>query len=375
MAGIYIHIPFCKQACHYCDFHFSTSLKKRDEMVHAICEELVLRKLEIDEEVATIYFGGGTPSLLTGKELDKILKTVYSNYTISENPEVTLEANPDDLTENKILEFSNSQINRLSIGVQSFFESDLKLMNRAHNESEALACIELAKKHFENISVDLMYGIPGMTNEQWIINVEKALALNIPHLSCYVLTVEPKTALEQFIKKGIVLPVEDDAAQEHHNILIEMMEAAGYHNYEFSSFCKPGCESKNNTAYWKGRPYLGIGPSGHSYDGARRSWNISNNPIYIKKIMSGELPLERETLSIRDTYNEFVMTRLRTSDGISLIEIKENFGLKYSAYLNKQLKQHLEGGFLVLKTDSVIVTKKGKFLTDGIAADLFLLKL
>ena len=375
MAGIYIHIPFCKQACHYCDFHFSTSLKKRDEMVEAICKEIALRKCEVDGEITTIYFGGGTPSLLTNEEIDKILSTVYSNFQISENPEITLEANPDDLTKAKILEFSNSPINRLSIGVQSFFEHDLKLMNRAHNQTEALECITLAKEYFENISVDLIYGIPEMTSDQWIANVEKALSLNIPHLSCYALTVEPKTALEQFIKKGIVPPVEDDVAQEHHTILIEMTEAAGYHNYEFSNFCKPGWESKNNTAYWQGKPYLGVGPSGHSYDGNQRSWNISNNPIYIKKINNGELPLEREVLSTRDKYNEYVMTRLRTANGISLKEIQENFGLIFSKYLAKQMIEHIDSGLLSVKMDTVIVTKKGKFLSDGIAADLFLVNL
>lgn len=375
MAGIYIHIPFCKQACHYCDFHFSTSLKKRDEMVEAICKEIVLRKCEVDGEIATIYFGGGTPSLLTNEEIDKILSTVYSNFQISENPEITLEANPDDLTKEKIIEFSNTPINRLSIGVQSFFEHDLKLMNRAHNQTEALECITLAKEYFENISVDLIYGIPEMTSDQWIANVEKALSLNIPHLSCYALTVEPKTALEQFIKKGIVPPVEDDVAQVHHTILIEMTEAAGYHNYEFSNFCKPGWESKNNTAYWQGKPYLGVGPSGHSYDGNQRSWNISNNPIYIKKIKDGELPLEREVLSTRDKYNEYVMTRLRTANGISLKEIQENFGLIFSKYLAKQMIEHIDNGLLSVKMDTVIVTKKAKFLSDGIAADLFLVNL
>ena len=214
-----------------------------------------------------------------------------------------------------------------------------------------------------------------MTSDQLIANVEKALSLNIPHLSCYALTVEPKTALEQFIKKGIVPPVEDDVAQEHHTILIEMTEAAGYHNYEFSNFCKPGWESKNNTAYWQGKPYLGVGPSGHSYDGNQRSWNISNNPIYIKKINNGELPLEREVLSTRDKYNEYVMTRLRTANGISLKEIQENFGLIFSKYLAKQMIEHIDSGLLSVKMDTVIVTKKGKFLSDGIAADLFLVNL
>ncbi len=346
-------------------------------MVDAICKELELRKYEMEAEVATIYLGGGTPSLLTAEELDKILKAVYANYIISATPEITLEANPDDLmtvqeqSRTKLGDFKKIGINRLSIGVQSFFEHDLKLMNRAHNETEAFASIELAKTYFDNISIDLIYGIPGMTNERWMENVAKAFSLNIPHLSCYALTVEPKTALEQLIKKGIVPPVEDDVAQKHHYTLIEMTEAAGYHNYEFSNFCKLGWESKNNTAYWQGKSYLGVGPSGHSYDGKRRSWNISNNSIYIKKITTGELPLEREILSTQDKYNEYVMTRLRTANGISLSEIKAHFGLKYSAYLTKQMTQHLENGYLVLKMDHLVVTKRGKFLSDGIAADLF----
>ncbi|MGJ8665704.1 MAG: radical SAM family heme chaperone HemW [Patiriisocius sp.] len=380
-AGIYIHIPFCKQACHYCDFHFSTSLKKRDEMVAAICKELELRKSEIHGTIETIYFGGGTPSLLRISELKSILETVYNNYHVSEAPEITLEANPDDLvtveaqSRTILSDFKSAGINRLSIGVQSFFEEDLKLMNRAHNASEALVCIEKAKEYFDNISIDLIYGIPMMKSARWLENLDIALQLNIPHLSCYALTVEPKTALENFIKKGIVPPVEDEVAQEHHKLLLEHTETAGYDNYEFSNFCKPGWESKNNTAYWQGKPYLGIGPSAHSYDGNSRSWNINNNPLYIKAIEAGELPVERESLSKTDKYNEYVMTRLRTKNGVSFAEISENFGTKYLEYLEQQMKQHLETNLLFIDDARLKVTKKGKFLSDGIASDLFLLNL
>lgn len=375
MSGIYIHIPFCKQACHYCDFHFSTSLKKRDEMVAAICKELSLRKTEIEGTIATIYFGGGTPSLLTVNEISQIIDAVYSNFKVSALPEITLEANPDDLTLSSLKELATTKINRLSIGVQSFFEYDLKLMNRAHNKNEALQCIELAKQYFTNISIDLIYGIPEMTAHRWQENIKTALSLNIPHLSCYALTVEPKTALENFIKKGIIPPVEDDVAQEHHRILISMMEDAGYYNYEFSNFSKPGWESKNNMAYWQGNPYLGIGPSGHSYNGTQRSWNVSNNTLYLKNITAGKLPIERETLSVRDKYNEYVMTRLRTAKGVDLQEVAQSFGVKYKAYLQQQMQQYLDSGLLTQTTNHITVTKKGKFLSDGIASDLFMLNL
>ncbi len=364
-------------------------MKKKDELIQALVKEIQLRKEELVGTVETIYFGGGTPSLLEISELRMLIAEVYKNFNVSGDPEITIEANPDDLTETLLHQLTKSPINRLSIGVQSFFEEDLKFMNRAHNAEEASKCIQLAKKHFSNISIDLIYGIPKMTNERWLANVEKALELDIPHLSCYALTVEPKTALENFIKKGIVPPVEDDVAQEHHNLLIEKTETAGYENYEFSNFSKPGWHSKNNTAYWQGKPYLGIGPSAHSYDGDRRSWNVANNSLYIKKIEAGELPLERETLSIRDKYNEYVMTRLRTTNGISLQEISEMFGEQYLEYLLKQAKEHIENGLLKHVTfgdlirrkpdgkgvERLIVTKKGKFLSDGIASDLFLIEL
>jgi len=373
MAGIYIHIPFCKQACHYCDFHFSTSLNKSDAMLGAICKELELRKDELTTPIETIYFGGGTPSLLTPKQIDFVLQTVYDNFNIIDSPEITLEANPDDLTDAKILSLSSSKINRLSIGIQSFFEEDLKLMNRAHNQTEALECVEKAKQYFKNISIDLMYGIPQMSPQRWQENIELALSLGVPHISCYVLTVEPKTALEHFIKNGDIRPVDDAVAARHHEVLVEKTAAVGYHNYEFSNFCIPGWESQSNSSYWKRKPYLGVGPSAHSYDVVSRSWNVSNNSRYIKSIESGALPLTKEVLTTKNQYNEYVMTRLRTAGGVSIDEIGAFFGQKFQSYLKQNIQQHLTSDLLVCEGDFVKATKKGKFLTDGIAADLFMI--
>lgn len=371
MSGIYIHIPFCKQACHYCDFHFSTSLKKKDALIAAICTELQLRKGELIGEVETIYFGGGTPSLLTSEEIAMLIEAVYQNFEVSETPEITLEANPDDLTEATIKSLANSQINRLSIGVQSFFEEDLKLMNRAHNATEAETSIKFAQQYFGNISIDLIYGIPGMNNTRWLANIERALSFKVPHLSCYALTVEPKTALKSFIEKGLIAPVNDEQAQEHHTLLVGALERAGYENYEFSNFSKPAFHSRNNTAYWHGKPYLGVGPSAHSFDGDTRSWNVANNTKYIKEIALQQLPLERETLSERDKYNEYVMTRLRVAAGISLDEVESKFGENYVNYLQTQAAQFLKLELLELDSKQLKVTKKGKFLSDGIASDLF----
>lgn len=376
MSSIYIHIPFCKQACHYCDFHFSTAMGKKDAMIQALIHEMILRKEEFkNEEVDCIYFGGGTPSVLETEEINLLIKTVYDHYEVSSDPEITLEANPDDLSEAKIKTLSESAINRLSIGVQSFFEEDLKLMNRAHNAQEAVDCITLSRKHFSNSSLDLIYGIPEMSNARWIENIEKALALGVPHISAYALTVEPKTALENFIKRGIIPPVEDEVAQEHHAILIDKMEAAGYDNYEFSNFGKPGFYSRNNTAYWEGKTYIGIGPGAHSYNGKRRAWNVSNNPKYIKAITENQLPQEVEELTPADSYNEYVMTRLRTQQGVSLKKVQDVFGQKVYTYLLQQAQTHIDNHFLFQEGDRLYVTKKGKFLSDGIAADLFMLNL
>jgi oxygen-independent coproporphyrinogen-3 oxidase len=382
MSGIYIHIPFCKQACHYCDFHFSTSLKKKEELVNALVKELGLRKDEFkNQTVETIYFGGGTPSLLTINELQLLISEVYKNYSVVENPEITLEANPDDLVSVKAQsitifeDYKSIGINRLSIGIQSFFEADLKLMNRAHNTVEAKACLQEATKYFDNISVDLIYGIPGLSNDNWIKNIETALSFNIPHISSYALTVEPKTALETFIKKGLIQNVDDDLAQEQFHLLIDKLEASGYAHYELSNFGKPDYFSKNNSAYWQGKPYLGIGPSAHSFNGDERSWNVRNNTKYIKSLEQNILPMETETLSLNDKYNEYVMTGLRTVWGVSLEKVEQDFGLNYKTYLLEQGDKHLKNELLYLHNGKLLVTKKGKFLSDGIASDLFKINL
>ena len=337
-----------------------------------LCKELELRKEEFPgKEVQTIYFGGGTPSLLNAGELKQIFDTIYSNFQVSDDAEITLEANPDDLTREKLELLKASKINRLSIGVQSFFEEDLKLMNRAHNAAEALDSIQMAKEYFDNISIDLIYGIPDMSEQRWKRNIEIALELGLPHFSCYALTVEPNTALKKFIEKGIIKPVDDELAKAHFEILIQTLKEAGFVHYEFSNFGKPGYFSQNNTAYWMGKPYLGIGPSAHSYDGETRKWNINNNTLYIKSLEQGAISSEEEKLSVKDKYNEYVMTRLRTMWGVSLDEVELNFGEKYRNYLLEQAKQHLEDGLLNNEKGRLHVSEKGKFLSDGIAADLF----
>lgn len=376
MSGIYIHIPFCKQACHYCDFHFSTSLKKKDEMVLALAKEIQLRKNEfLDEIVETIYFGGGTPSILQIADLRFLINTVYQNYKVVENPEITVEANPDDLTENRIIELSKNKVNRLSIGIQSFFEDDLKMMNRAHNVEEAKKCLEIATQYFDNISIDLIYGVPEMSNEKWLQNIETAMSFGVPHISSYALTVEPKTALHSFIKKGIIPQPDDEVAQEHFQILVDKLSENGFIHYELSNFGKENYFSKNNSSYWLGKKYIGIGPSAHSYDGKNRGWNVSNNSLYIKSIQENKLPIEIETLTKTDRYNEYIMTGLRTIWGVSLERIEQEFGKTYLDYLNRQVAKFIEDHLLFVDDNILRTTKKGKFLSDGIASDLFLLNL
>ncbi|MDT0558968.1 radical SAM family heme chaperone HemW [Ichthyenterobacterium sp. W332] len=382
MAGIYIHIPFCKQACYYCDFHFSTSLKKKDELLQAILVELQLRKDEFKNTIVeTIYFGGGTPSLLTNDELLLIIEAVYKNYKVVDEPEITIEANPDDLmsvrAESRTIyqDYRSIGINRLSIGIQSFFERDLKLMNRAHNSEEAKKCLEEAVQHFDNISIDLIYGIPGASNTQWIENIETALSFNIPHISSYALTVEPKTALENFIKNGIIENVDDEKAEQQFQVLVDKLGKEGFMHYELSNFGKEGFFSQNNSAYWQGKHYLGIGPSAHSFNGIERSWNVRNNSKYIASIVKGVLPLEKEILSITDRYNEYIMTGLRTVWGVSLQKIESDFGKQYRSYVLEQAKNYIDDEFLYLENDILSATKQGKFLVDGIASQLFKLNL
>ena len=376
MSGIYIHIPFCKQACHYCDFHFSTSLKKKDEMVAALAKEIAMRKDEFtDEVVETIYFGGGTPSILEIADLRLLIEQVFQHYNVTENPEITVEANPDDLSQERIIALSQNKVNRLSIGIQSFFEDDLKLMNRAHNVAEAKQCLEIATQYFDNITIDLIYGMPEMSHEKWLQNIRTALSYNIPHISSYALTVEPKTALHQFIQKGVIAPLDDDLAQDHFHLLVDTLEDHGFVHYELSNFGKEGYFSKNNSSYWLGKKYLGIGPSAHSYDGEKRGWNVANNSLYLKSLANNELPIEIETLTKTDRYNEYIMTGLRTIWGVSLDRIENEFGTNYLHYLQQQAAKYLEDHLLFVDDNILRTTKKGKFLSDGIASDLFLLNL
>lgn len=371
MAGIYIHIPFCKQACHYCDFHFSTTLKHQQAMVDAICQELILRLPEVKETIQTIYFGGGTPSLLTGAQLDQIFATIFDHYLVNKDAEITLEANPDDLTMTYLNVLKSRSFNRLSIGVQSFFENDLRFMNRAHNATQAAESVQKALSIYENCSIDLIYGVPGLSLKAWAENLKKAVALGVPHLSCYALTVEPKTALASMINKGEVAPIDEDLAKQHYEFLVDFCNDHGYINYEFSNFGKPGYFSKNNTAYWQGVPYVGIGPGAHSFIGDERSWNVANNVIYIKALGQNERNFSSEILTTSDRYNEYVMTGLRTMWGISLEKVAKDFGAAYRDHLITQIKPYEAKGMIIAIDGTVHVTREGKFLSDGIAADLF----
>lgn len=373
MAGIYIHIPFCRQACHYCDFHFSTSMKKKGELVLALIKELSLRQKEISEPVETIYFGGGTPSVLTHIEIEALLNCIYELFEVVENPEITLEANPDDLIPERIVELASSRINRLSIGIQSFYDDDLQMMNRAHNAAEAWVCLEMAAKYFNNISIDLIYGIPGMSLEKWQSNVKKALSAGISHISSYALTVEPKTALSKLISVGSIPAPDDAVAHEHFMKLVEILEQHGFIHYELSNFGKPGFFSKNNSAYWLGKKYLGVGPSAHSFDGTNRSWNIANNAMYIRKIAENTLPREVEKLSVHDRYNEYVMTGLRTIWGVSLEKIDKEFGKDFLSYLLDNAEVFVQNGKLTVENGILKTTLEGKFFCDGIASDLFMI--
>jgi len=372
VAGIYLHIPFCKQACHYCNFHFSTSLKKKPELITAIAKELILRKHEIETPIETIYFGGGTPSLLQITEIEFLLKTIYNNFNIISNPEITIEANPDDLMDFSVFEkYKKIGINRLSIGVQSFFDEDLLALNRAHKAKEAKTVLKKASKYFDNITIDLIYGIPGLSKERWKENLEITFNFGINHISSYALTIEPKTALYQFIKNNKYPNIDDNSALEHFKILQQETTKNGFVQYEVSNFGKPNFFSKHNTSYWLGKPYLGVGPSAHSYYKQERNWNIANNSKYIKAITNGILPIEKEQLSKKDLFNETIMIGLRTIWGVSLTDIKDNFGEETVKTLQHKAKKHINNQNLTQENNTLKATKKGLFLIDGIAADLF----
>lgn len=345
-------------------------------MLLALTKEVKLRKDELQKEkIETIYFGGGTPSILESTEINRLVDVVQSNFEVIKTPEITLEANPDDLSKDQIVKLSNTPINRLSIGVQSFFEEDLKLMNRAHDANEARKCLEHAKTHFKNISVDLIYGIPRQSDDDWMANIHTLLDFEIPHISAYALTVEPKTALAHLIAEGKIQSVDDEQAERQFHLLVEHLNQEGYVNYEISNFGKVGFFSQNNTAYWQGKPYLGVGPSAHSFDGVKRGWNVRNNSKYIRALSMNALPVDYEILSEPDRYNEYVMTGLRTIWGVSLEKIQNDFGRTYARYLKKQSQKYVEEHLLFWDGEVLLTTKKGKFLADGIASDLFMINL
>ena len=373
MSILYFHYPFCKQACNYCNFHFSTSLKNKDSLWEAMKKELKQRSDELNSPIESIYFGGGSPSLLNSGAIENTIGLIHSLVEVTSNVEVTLEVNPDDVSSEYLKGLKTAGVNRLSLGVQSFLDRDLALMNRAHNSKDALKALELVSTHFNNYSLDLIYGMPYSTLTEWEQNLKTAMAFNPPHLSSYALTVEPKTALYHQVQKAEVLLIPEEAVQEQYQLMIQKLEDLGYVNYEFSNFGKPSFFSVNNQNYWKGKPYLGIGPAAHSYDGKSiRKWNVSNNQLYLKAIEGGKPALEQEVLTVKDRYNEYLMTGLRTIEGISLEFVKSTFGLRYAMYLEEQAARHLEGQYFYWDGDHLKISKSAKFLTDGLAADLFM---
>ena len=376
MAGIYIHIPFCKQACHYCDFHFSTSFQYKSDLLSAIAKEIKLQKDYLsNENIETIYFGGGTPSLLSGDEVSVLVEEIQKNFKVITNPEITLEANPDDLNLQKLKEFRNTEINRFSIGVQSFFDEDLKWMNRAHAAVEADNAIKRAQDFgFENLSIDLIYGFSLLTNEKWRINIEKAVEFQIPHISSYSLTVEPKTALAKFIKNGKEKNVDDAQSASQFQILMETLENNGFEHYEISNFAKPNQYAKHNTNYWKGISYLGIGPSAHSFNGESRQWNVANNAKYLADLNLNKIPFEKEILSKNDKFNEYLMTSLRTMWGLDLNKISTDFGTDYKNYVLNNSHEFLKKEQLIINKQNIKLSAAGKLFADAIAAELFITK-
>lgn len=375
MAGIYIHIPFCKQKCTYCDFHFSTTFQSyRKEMIDALKAEIANRKEYVNNEVInSVYFGGGTPSLLTQDELTQVFQVTHKHFSFSENVEITLEANPDDITKDALQAWKEAGINRLSIGIQSFKQEDLEWMNRAHSVNEGLNCVGLAKQFgFQNLTVDLIYGLPNLSNEEWKSHLRTVINLGVTHVSAYCLTVEEKTVLSSLVDKGKIVPATEDQQSEQFQILVDELKSANFEQYEISNFCQPNCQAVHNTNYWKGITYLGIGPSAHSFNGVSRSWNIANNRTYIKQVMGGEVHFETEVLSTCDQFNELLMTGLRTSFGVNLKQLESIHSLT-DAFQN-QLKQLEMDEFLIRNSDTILLTQKGRLQADRIASDLFIVE-
>jgi len=373
MAGLYIHIPFCRKACHYCNFHFSTSLQNAQEVLKAIETEIALRSSEVEEEIKTIYFGGGTPSLIDVNAIESILNQIGKHFVIHQDAEITLEANPDDINKIKATSWKEIGINRFSLGIQSFEDDYLQWMNRAHNASQCFAAIDIIRETgFENFSIDLIYGTPGQTKEGWIKDLQTAIDLKIPHLSCYALTIEEKTALHHLIEKGVKEGVSPDEQAERFQLLMELSSSAAYHHYEISNLALTGFESKHNSAYWEGIPYLGIGPSAHSYDGKIRKWNIANNMIYTNGILNNSPQFEEELLSDNDQFNEYCMTAIRRSKGIEKQKIILLGGNNRLLAMNEMIKPYIKSGKVIEDHDGWKLTNEGKFFADGIAASLFI---
>lgn len=372
MAGVYIHIPFCKQKCTYCDFHFSTTFYSyQEKMIDAMLQEIRKRSTYLEDQlVETIYFGGGTPSLLTHAELDAMIQEVNANFTISPTVEITLEANPDDITVENLSDWKNLGINRLSIGLQSFRNEDLKWMNRAHNQDEALKCVALAQKMgFDNINVDLIYGLPNLSLEDWQKNIQTVINLGIQHVSAYCLTVEKKTVLSKWVEQRKIIPSGEDEQSDQFELLINELEKAGIEQYEISNFAIPGKHSIHNSNYWKGKHYLGIGPSAHSFNGTSRSWNIANNQRYIQYINAGNPHYETEQLQIKDRFNELLLIGLRTVYGVDIEQLKTI--QEPSPLFWKKLENMTQAGWVVLSEKTISLTKEGKLKADYIASELF----
>ncbi|RNL50235.1 radical SAM family heme chaperone HemW [Pedobacter jejuensis] len=373
MSGIYIHIPFCKKACHYCDFHFSTSLKYADEMVEAICKEIKMKKDRIYGQVGSIYFGGGTPSILSQSSLQKIFDAINSTFSVDANAEITIETNPDDLTTQKIKELRQLPVNRFSVGIQSFFNEDLVWMNRAHNADEAENCIKRSQDAgFENLTLDLIYGYPLLTDTKWLSNINKAVELEVPHISAYALTVEPRTALAHAIKDKKQSPINDNQSAGQFVILMDKLVEAGFEHYEISNFAKPDCYANHNTNYWKGVNYIGIGPSAHGFDGQNRYMNPASNSLYMEQLERNKLPELIEELNLNDRFNEYIMTSLRTMWGTELEKIKSDFGKDFLEETKHNLRGFEDKDWLILSDKKIKLSQSGKLFADHIASELFI---
>ncbi|MCB0409777.1 MAG: radical SAM family heme chaperone HemW [Flavobacteriales bacterium] len=372
MAGIYIHIPFCKQKCSYCDFHFSTSLKHKDDLIQALIKEIEQKKELISEPISTIYFGGGTPSLMTNDDFLLINETLLKNYNIIEKPEFTVECNPDDLDKQKLIDLKNSGVNRLSIGTQSFFDDDLQFFNRAHNSKQAKESILLAQDiGFENITIDLIYGTPTLDMKKWEENLNQIEKLKIPHLSAYTLTVEPKTTLHHMVKTNQTQLPTDEETIEQFKTLMNRTKEIGLTQYEVSNFGKEGFYSQHNSNYWKGINYLGFGPSAHSFIENKRFWNVSNNIKYIEAISKNLNYFEKELIDEKTAYNEYILTRLRTIWGVNLSFLKTTFNQKIVEHFQKEIHPYLNSSYLQTENESITLTKEGIFIADKISSDLF----